>query len=144
MATCDNQVGVKNILISFLNCDTGQTITSVSHKLANGDELPTAKICNYTLTPRTAGRVTRSEDNSSLTMNVIRDNRVPLSWYQGCAKIDVQIEWFDGIVWTATNGSVVDAAESDGHDVTVTAIFDSIDELLLQRFTAGEVTTTNV
>lgn len=127
---CDNQVGVKNILLTFHDCDTGETLGPISHELASTD-LPTIRMCNYTNEALTGGYVSRSLGNAGMEMNVIRDPRVPLAYYQGCASVDAQIEYFNGLVYTGLDGSVTGDDLSDTHDVTFALTFrQDIDEML--------------
>lgn len=126
---CDKQNGVKNILITFTNCDTDETIGPISHDLPD-DTLPTYKNCAWAITALTNGYVQRAASNATMTLPVIRDPRVPLAWYQGCASLDVQVEKFDGTVMTIDGGSVVDGEESDGYSVTMNIVANEIDELL--------------
>lgn len=126
---CTKQNGVKNILITFKDCDTDEVIGPISHELAS-DELPTVKACAWSNTALTGGFVTRSADNATMTINVRRDLRIPLAQYQGCAAIDIQVEKFDGTVWTMTDASVTEPDESDGHSISMTLVSDTIDELL--------------
>lgn len=126
---CLNQVGVKNILITFTDCDTDEVIGPISHELA-GEEQPTYRTCEYTNEPMTNGRVMRNKSNQSITVTVERNLGISLAYYQGCARIDMQIEHFDGRVYSAENGTATGEEESDGSDVTITAVFEEIDELL--------------
>lgn len=126
---CQNQVGVKNILISFEDCDTGEVIRNVSHKLAT-DELPMVRACAWTNEELTNGYVQRNAVNATISISVIRDPRIALSQYQSCASISIQIEYFNGLVYTAFNGSVTTTDGSDTHAVTMDLSFSEIDELL--------------
>lgn len=126
---CDNLVRVKNILITFRDCDTGEAIGPISHKQANED-LPTIKTCDVSNSELTQGYILQSEGNQMMEFNVIRDRRVPLAFYQGCAAIDVQIEYVNGLVYTALDGNVIDGESSNTHEVVINAIFRDIDELL--------------
>lgn len=125
---CENHVGVKNILISFTDCDTGQTVTSLSHKLAVADEFPTFKTCTRISEALTEGYIRVTAGNATMTLNVIRNIQIPLAWYQGCAALDVQVEFVNGLVYSARGGTVVDADESDSHGVTMALVFKEIDE----------------
>lgn len=126
---CAKQNGVKNISVTFTDCDTNEVIGPIIHELAT-EELPTLKACGWTNTPLTGGYVTRSADNATMTINLRRDPRIPLKMYQGCASIDIQVEKFDGTVWTMTESSVTEAEESDGHSVNMTLVAADADELL--------------
>jgi hypothetical protein len=126
---CESIVGVKNILLTFHDCDTDQVFGPYSHELAS-DELPTLKLCPYTNETLTGGYTRRTYANSLMTMNVIRDLRIPLSYYQGCAALDAQIEYENGLVYTAKGGTHTGDDQSDTHSVTLTLSYKTIDELL--------------
>ena len=49
--TCENQVGVKNILLTFRDCDTDAVYGPISHKLATEDAADVAA-CVRTTTSR--------------------------------------------------------------------------------------------
>ena len=126
---CDNQVGVKNIMITFRDCETNAVYGPLSHELAT-EELPTVRICPYNNEPLPGGYVKRKVSNSSIEMKVIRDLRVPLALYQGCAALSIQIEYYNGLVYSAVNGTGTGDEKSDTHEVTIMASFREIDELL--------------
>lgn len=126
---CDNIVGVKNILISFRNCDTGEVISNVAHKLAN-DELPKIRAYNYTNESLPGGYVKRNQASATIEMEVIRDRTIPLAYYQGAAALDVQIEMDNGNVFTGVSGSEGGEEGSDTHSATLMVIFKNIEELL--------------
>lgn len=129
MAACGNQVGVKNIVISFLDCETGATYGPLSHELS-GDDLPTIRICPYNNDALPGGYVKRKVSNDEIEMKIIRDLRIPLALYQGCASLNIQIEYYNGLVYSAVNGTGTGDDKSDTHEVTVKASFREIDELL--------------
>jgi hypothetical protein len=135
MATCLQQVGVKNIMISFKNCDTGEEVRNLSHKLAT-DELPKVRTCESKNEALPGGFSKRSADFSSMMLNVIRDRQLPISYYQGCAAVDIQIEYFNGNVVTGVNGAVTNDDKSDMHEVEMEVVFESIDELLPEAVAA--------
>ena len=85
--TCTNQVGVKNILLTFKDCDTDAVYGPISHHLAT-DTLPTWRLCNYNNEPLPWGYVKRVPTNPEVEINVIRDLRIPLCMYQGCSRRD--------------------------------------------------------
>lgn len=126
---CENIVGIKNILLTFKDCDTGAIIGPYSHELST-DELPTWKLCPYTNETMTGGYTRRTYANSMVTINVIRDLRIPLAWYQGCAAVDIQAEYENGLVYTAKGGTHTGDDQSDTHAVTMTLSYRQIDELL--------------
>lgn len=127
--SCDNIVGVKNILLTFHDCNTDQTFGPYSHELAT-EELPTWKLCPFTNEAVAGGYVRRSTANAGVTINVIRDRRIPLSFYQGCAAIDIQVEYENGLVYTGKGGSVTGDEQSDSHGVPMTLSYRVLDELL--------------
>lgn len=127
--SCDNMVGVKNIIISFTHCETGEVVKNISHKQAN-DELPTFRHCNWVNEAMTNGFTRRTASNANMSFSVIRDKRIPLGWYQGCASVDVQIEMLSGIVYTGVAGSVTGEDGSDSHEVQMDVTFVELDEML--------------
>lgn len=127
--TCENQVGVRNILIKFYDCDNDVTYGPVSHELS-GDEIPQLKLCDYTNEPLPGGYVRRNKGNNEISLTVIRNLGIPLALYQGCAAIDITVEYFNGLVVTGIGGTGTGDESSDGHEVTITATFQQIDELL--------------
>lgn len=127
--SCDNQVGVRNILIRFLDCDTNQSYGPISHELS-GDEQPQYRLCEYNNEPLPGGYVRRNRGNNEINLTVIRNPGIPLALYQGCAAIDITVEHFNGRVVTGINGTATGDESSDGHEVTVSATFESVDELL--------------
>lgn len=127
---CPSQVGVKNIVITFRDCDTDETIGPISHK-PSGEDLPIIRMCAYTNEVLSGGYVKRTLMQDSIELTVIRDRRVPLAYYQGCAGVDIQIEMWDGSVYSGVNGTVTGEDGSDTHEVSMTIVFvDEIDELL--------------
>lgn len=126
---CENQIGVKNIMLTFRDCDTDEVYGPISHELATED-LPTWRLCPYNNEAMPGGFVNRQHSNSSVELNVIRDLRIPLALYQGCADITLQVEYFNGLVYSAVNGTGTGDEMSDTHAVTITAVFRTIDELL--------------
>lgn len=129
MADCGNQVGVRNILITFTDCDSGATYGPLAHELA-GDAQPAYRLCEYSNEPLPGGFVRRTKGNNQIELVIIRDLRIPLALYQGCAAIDVTVEHFNGMVVTGNSGTGTGDSASDGHEVTLTATFREIDELL--------------
>jgi len=127
--SCDNIVGVKNILLTFRDCNTDQTFGPYSHELST-EELPTWKLCPYTNEALAGGYVRRTSTNAGVTLNVIRDRRIPLSFYQGCAAIDIQVEYENGLVYTGKGGTVTGDEQSDAHGVPMTLTYRTLDELL--------------
>lgn len=126
---CDNQVGVKNILITFRDCETDTVYGPISHELSSED-LPTIRTCAYNNEPLPGGYVKRQVSNAEIEMKVIRDLRIPLALYQGCAAVRVQIEYFNGLVYSAVDGTGTGDEKSDTHEVTLMLSFKEIDELL--------------
>jgi hypothetical protein len=127
--TCDNQIGVKNILISFKDCDTDNTYGPLSHELSS-DDLPTWRLCSYDNEPLPHGYVKRKPTNQEVELKVIRDLRVPLAMYQGCSDVNLQVEYFNGLVYSGAKGTGTGDEKSDTHEVTLTLSFKTIDEML--------------
>lgn len=127
--SCDKIVGVKNIVLTFTDCETGETIGPISHKQANED-LPTWKTCEWENEAMTNGYSKRTASNAGAEFSVIRDLRVPLAWYQGCASLAVQIEYTNGLVYTGVDGTIAGAEKSDTHEVALDVTFQTVDELL--------------
>lgn len=126
---CENIVGVKNILLTFFNCETEETIGPISHELAT-EELPTWKLCTWVNEKMPQGYTKRTASDAGCEINVIRDLRVPLAWYQGCASVDLQVEYENGLVYTGTGGGVLGEEKSDSHEVALELTFRVLDELL--------------
>ena len=127
--TCTNQVGVKNILLTFKDCDTDAVYGPISHHLAT-DTLPTWRLCNYNNEPLPWGYVKRVPTNPEVEINVIRDLRIPLSMYQGCSDVTLQVEYYNGLVYSAARGTGTGDEKSDTHEVAMTIVFRIIDEML--------------
>jgi hypothetical protein len=132
MAECPNQVGIRNILIKFVDCDNDVTYGPVSHELS-GDEQPAYRLCEYSNEPLPGGYVRRTKGNNEISLAVIRNLGIPLALYQGCSSMDITIEHFNGLVVTGLSGTSTGDESSDGHEVTITATFQEVDELLPQR-----------
>jgi hypothetical protein len=126
---CSNIIGVKNILMTFNDCDRNLKIGPISHKLATND-LPTIRACDHKSEMLPGGYVKRVQDSALMELKVIRDIRIPLSYYQGCAAVDIQIEYLNGDVFTGINGNSTGDTQSDTHQVDMKMTFLSIDELL--------------
>jgi hypothetical protein len=126
---CEHIVAVKNILITFTDCDTGQTIGPISHK-ESSEDLPTWRTCPWTNDRLPGGYTKRSAADATCNIKVIRDTRVPLAYYQGCATISLQVEMENGIVTTGRQGGVIGDNQSDGHEVEMDITFREVDEML--------------
>lgn len=126
---CENQVGIRNILMRFSDCDSDVEYGPLSHELA-GDTQPTYRLCDYSNEPLPGGYVRRTRGNNQIEVEVIRNLGIPLQLYQGCASVDITIEHFNGLVVTGLTGTATGDESSDGHSVTITATFEEIDELL--------------
>lgn len=126
---CENQVGVKNILLTFFNCDTDERIGPISHILASED-IPQVKTCGVVNERLTDGYIQISRSDARIELNVVRDIRIPLFMYQGCAAIDIQMEMLNGLVYTGIAGNVIGDETSDTHAVTMDLSYKEIDELL--------------
>lgn len=127
--TCENQVGVKNILLTFKDCDTDAVYGPIAHKLAT-DTLPTWRLCAYNNEALPHGYVKRVPTNPGVEINVIRDLRIPLSMYQGCSDVNIQVEYYNGLVYSAVKGTGIGEEKSDTHEVAMEIVFREIDELL--------------
>ena len=129
--TCENQVGVKNILLTFKDCDTDAVYGPIAHKLAT-DALPTWRLCPYNNEALPHGYVKRVPTNPEVEINVIRDIRIPLAMYQGCSDVNLQVEYYNGLVMSAVKGTGTGDEKSDTHEVALTVSFKEIDEMLPQ------------
>lgn len=129
--SCENQVGVRNILIKFYDCDSGAVYGPISHELAT-DEQPRYRLCGSNNEALPGGYVRRTKGNEMMTLSVIRNIGIPLAMYQGCASIDITVEHFNGMVMTGLGGTSTGEESSDGHEVSIEAVFKNIDELLPQ------------
>jgi len=132
MADCDNQIGVRNILIRFTDCDSNAVYGPFSHELA-GSEQPTYRLCEFSNEALPGGYVRRTRGTNEISVMVIRNLGIPLALYQGCGSMDITIEHFNGMVITGLSGTSTGEESSDGHEVTLTASFKEIDELLPNR-----------
>jgi hypothetical protein len=131
---CANQVGVKNLTLAFTDCRSGDAggignVKATSHIMAQ-DALPELDSVPYKLTGLSAGRVKLTYKNASIKLNIVRNLAVPLSYYQGRASMDVQIEFLNGGVMTGIAGAVTEPQASDGNEVNFTVEFDSLSEIL--------------
>lgn len=126
---CENVLGVKNILITFINCDTDEIIGPIAHQLA-AEDLPTWRACAWKSESLPGGYVKRVASMASGEMKVIRDKRVPLSYYQGCAALNVQVEYASGIVYTGRGGGITGDTKSDSHEVDLQMTFRVLEEVL--------------
>lgn len=126
---CENVVGVKNILITFVDCDTDTTIGPIVHQLATED-LPMWRACAWKSEPLPGGYVKRAASQAAGEIKVIRDKRVPLAYYQGCAQINLQVEYANGIVYTGRGGGITGDSKSDSHEVDMQMTFRVLEEML--------------
>lgn len=126
---CDNQVGVRNIFLTFTDCDTGSRFGPFVHELS-GDEQPQYKLCAFSNEPMTGGYVRRTRDNQMIELSVIRNLQIPLAFYQGCSAVDITVEHYNGMVITGLDGTGTGDETSDGHEVSMTLVFRELDELL--------------
>lgn len=129
MDPCGNQVGIRNIFISFFDCDNNVRYNGIVHELA-GDEQPTYKLCPYTNEALTGGFVRRNRSNQMMNLTVLVNPNIPLRLYQGCASLDVTVEHFNGKVYSGIGGTPTGDERSDSHEVTLEVSFTDIDELL--------------
>lgn len=129
--TCDNQVGVKNILLTFHDCDTDAVYGPISHKLSS-DTLPTWRLCAFANDVLPQGYVKRVPSNPEVEIAVIRDVRIPLAMYQGCSDVSLQVEYYNGLVYSAVKGTGTGDTKSDTWAAEMTISFKEIDEMLPQ------------
>lgn len=127
--SCENIVGVKNILLTFKNCDTNQIVGPISHQLSS-EEIPRIRAYDFTHEDLPGGYMKRKHNNQKLNMKVIRDTRIPLKDYQGRSAISVQIEYDNGLVYTGLEGGVRGDMMSDTHEVELELSFRVLEELL--------------
>jgi hypothetical protein len=127
--TCENQVGVKNILISFRDCDTDIVYGPIAHELSS-DDLPTWRLCAFNNDALPHGYVQRKPSNPEVEIKVIRDLRIPLAMYQGCSDVNLQVEYYNGLVYSAAKGTGTGDTKSNTHEAEMTIVFKEIDELL--------------
>lgn len=125
---CPEYVGVKNITMTFTNCDTGERRGPMAHDIAD-DTNPEIKECSYTTEAMSGGRVKKTKSNARINVTVIPERGIPLAWYQGCASIDIQIEYYDGRIVTGIGGAVEtgDSDTSNFESVAVNMVFKEID-----------------
>ena len=127
--SCDNVVGVKNIMIKFTNCETGAIIGPIAHDMAK-DDLPTWRLYPFKIEELPGGYIIKHHSSSKGEMEVIRDLRVPMVDYQGRSQIDLQVEYENGLVYTGTTGGVQGEEMTDTHGVKLSMSFKSLSELL--------------
>jgi hypothetical protein len=126
---CPKLLGVKNIPIRFTNCNTGQVLGPIIHKLAS-DELPQIRVYPFSSEALANGYSRQFQRSAKIMMRIQRDPRVPLSWYQGAAVLDIQLEMESGHVYTGEGGTIIGEPTSDSLEVEIEASFENIDELL--------------
>lgn len=129
MAQCDNVVGVKNILITFRNCQTNAVVGPISHKLSK-DDLPMWRLYEWRQEKIPGGYVKRHQISQEVEMDIIRDLRIPMVDYQGRSQLDIQVEYDNGLVYTGTSGGVQGEEKSDTHEVKLPVVFRQVTELL--------------
>lgn len=115
--------------MTFLDCDTGAIYGPIAHKLSSED-LPTWRLCPYNNDTLPQGYVKRKPANPEVEIKVIRDLRIPLAMYQGCSDVSLQVEYFNGLVYSAAKGTGTGDTKSDTHEADMTISFKEIDELL--------------
>ena len=76
------------------------------------------------------GYVKRVVSNPEVEIEVIRDLRVPLAMYQGCSDVTLQVEYYNGLVYSAAQGTGTGDEKSDTHSMAMTISFKEIDEML--------------
>lgn len=119
---CEGIIGVKNILLTFTHCDSGQTVKNLSHALSS-DEIPQVRTVPFKSEAIPGGYTRRHSSYCRINMKVIVNRGLHLSWYQGAASVDVQIEYEDGRVLTGTGGTVSGEETSDMHEANMQLTF---------------------
>lgn len=128
MANCDKTIGLRNVLLTFLDCDGNIIQGPLVHEPTEDSE-PNIMMCKEKREALSSGRSKIMRGNTEITdLAVYRRLEVPLAIYQGCAAVNVTLEYYNGLVYTGLNGTVIDAEGSDGVVVNMTIIFDDIDE----------------
>ena len=82
MALCDQIVGVKNILLKFTNCETGEVIGPIAHELSKED-LPKWRTHAYKSEMLPGGYVKKHHISAACEMDIRRDLRVSLRTIRG-------------------------------------------------------------
>jgi len=131
---CMNQLGVKNLTIAFTDCDAPSPggigdVKATAH-IMNQDALPEYEATPYKLEGLSGGRVKRTFKNCTVKLDIMRNQAIPLAYYQGRAGLDIQVEHINGSVFTATGGAVTDFEASDSNSVSFTAEFGQLTEIL--------------
>lgn len=129
MALCDQIVGVKNILLKFTNCETGEVIGPIAHELSKED-LPKWRTHAYKSEMLPGGYVKKHHISAACEMDLRRDLRVPLQDYQGRSAIEFQVEYENGLVYTGASGGIEGDEKSDTHEVMLRMSCKVIEELL--------------
>lgn len=129
MAGCNKIVGIKNILMTFTNCETGERVGPIAHELAT-DEDPKIRSHEWTQEDLKGGYTKRKHHNPFMELKVIRDPRIPLKDYQGRSAIDLQIEYIMGYVYTGVDGGVTGDPSSDTYEADMKISFAEVHELL--------------
>lgn len=130
--SCETQLGVRHLTLTFKNCDTGERIGPLRHKLAD-DDLPMWNLRDRKGEKLTGGWVKYTEDSECCEIKIIRDKRIPLSVYQGNGiwSVDLQVEYLCNTVYTGLDGAIVGEEKSDTRQVDMELTFESgIEETL--------------
>ena len=127
--SCENNIGLKNAVFSFTHCDTGEQIKRISHVLAE-DDLPEVRMARVSSETLNGGYVKKTQGSPMIKGNFVRDRRVPQEWYEGHASIDVQLEYYSGIIISGVGGTNVAEDGSDTHSVNLEITYRQLDELL--------------
>jgi len=127
--SCDKLVAVKNILMTFTNCETGEVFGPISHRQAN-DDLPKIRSWEFSLEDLAGGRVKKNHRHAQIEVAVIRNLRIPMKDYQGRSSIDIQIEYDNGLVFTGKGGNQTGEEAGDTFECMMDLSFDKITELL--------------
>ncbi|MGL5736569.1 MAG: hypothetical protein ACRCYS_17030 [Beijerinckiaceae bacterium] len=126
---CDKIIGVKNLMLTFTVCETGQVLGPISHKLAT-DDLPNIRFTNFKNEPLRHGYSKRIADNATVEVKPIGDERIQSRYYQGDAEIKLQIEYENGRVVTGEKGTVTGDEKTDTFEYSMMIVFPTLEELL--------------
>lgn len=129
MTACDRTIGVKQILLAFTDCDTGQKYGPFAHKQGD-EELPVWRLVDFVNEEVPGGWVERKQRSMYGEFTVNKDPRLPSSFYQGKAAISGQIEYRDGRVITFDEAAVAGDDASDLRKFKMRIVSPLIDELL--------------
>lgn len=116
MATCRNQIGVKNLLLGLTDCNTGRVYPKRQHRLAD-NELPMMYLSEYENEVLPTGAVLQRRTARQIDMTVERPASIPLGVYQS-GEVEIDMEMHSGEVYSG-RGSFVGRQMSNGHQVAI-------------------------